>query len=66
MKFLGVMSNLGSGPGVSNKLFVGVPLSAIPAKLEVEAGDKCAERTTTLGKDTCRRDRMHSTYATAT
>lgn len=43
------MSNLGPGPGISDKLFVSVPLSAILAELEVETRHKGAKHTTTLG-----------------
>ena len=46
---LNLMSNFSSGPGISDKLFVSVPLSAILAELEVEAGHEGAKHTTTLG-----------------
>lgn len=42
------MSDLSSGPSVGDQLFVGVPLFAVVAELEVEAGHKGAEHTTTL------------------
>lgn len=46
---LALVSDLGSGSGISDKLFVSVPLSAILAELEVEARYISAKHTTTLG-----------------
>lgn len=48
------MSNLGSGPCISDKLFVSEPLFAILAELEVEAGHEGAKHTTTLSQHTYR------------
>lgn len=41
-------TNFGSGPGVSDKLFVSEPLSAIQAELKIETGHKGAKHTTPL------------------
>lgn len=49
-----LMSNLGSGPCISDKLFVSEPLFAILAELEVEAGHEGAKHTTTLSQHTYR------------
>lgn len=48
------MSNLGSGSGISDKLFVSEPLFAILTKLQVKAGHEGAKYTTTLGQHTYR------------
>lgn len=42
------MPDLGSGTGISDKLFISVPLSAILAELDVKAGHKCTKHTSTL------------------
>lgn len=45
-----VRSDLGPGPGISDQLLVGVPLSAILAELEVETRHKGAKHTTPLSQ----------------
>lgn len=42
-------SDLGSGPCVSDELFVSVPLSPVAAELQVETGHKGAKDTAALG-----------------
>lgn len=46
------MSDLGSWAGISDELFISVPLSAILAELDVKAGHKCTKHSTTLGEHT--------------
>lgn len=47
--WVSLTTNLGSGLGISNKLFICVPPSTVLAELEVETGYKGAKYPSTLG-----------------